>query len=570
MSERPPDATHSLPAATSISFSASVGAWILIVSVALASLGFFYSQGLSNLYGDGLAHSEGARRIFDSLTPGYPEIGSVWLPLFHLLASPLALSDFLWRTGLAGSLISTAAFVLTAGCLFHLAREINSNGAAAFLALAVFLLSPNALYLASTPLTEPLSLLWMVLVVYGLFRFQQGARLRALVGSALAAFLGTLTRYDGWGLLPWATLFVLLAVRGPWPIRLRQAALFAGIAGLGPALWLLHNAYRFGNPLEFYNGPFSAQAIYAHQVATTGFRYPTEGSLFGSARYYMADLRLVIGVWPLELAVLGLVAWAAERRERVRRSMALLFLVPLPFYVYSVADAAVPLYVPTLFPHTYYNLRYGLEMLPAVAILPSFLLSPRLAPQTRYALLAVLLGALLVEAVSAVRAGPRELAVVKEGLLNTPCRSERQQAIIRLLRAQYDGQTVLAAAGKWPCVMPAVGMAFRKTLSETNRKYWNKVRTEPEKWVGWIIRGEGDAVDELMRAYPQAFKGFELLRQETFPGEGSVAIYRRRAPGPRATNGVLNRRHARRGLPVWPCRGAPLWCSRDRVRQTGY
>ncbi len=86
----------------------------------------------------------------------------------------------------------------------------------------------------------------------------------------------------------------------------------------------------------------------------------------------------------------------------------------------------------------------------------------------------------------------------------------------------------MVAAGKWPCVMPQVGIPFHKTLTETNRKYWSKLRSEPGKWVEWIIRGQGDPVDDLMRAYPQAFVDFELLQQYSFPPEGSVAIYRRR------------------------------------------
>ena len=85
----------------------------LILGVTALSLHFFYARGLSNLYGDGLAHMEGARRIFDSITPGYEEIGSVWLPLYHLICAPLAINDFLWRSGLAGGLVSSAAFALT-------------------------------------------------------------------------------------------------------------------------------------------------------------------------------------------------------------------------------------------------------------------------------------------------------------------------------------------------------------------------------------------------------------------------------------------------------------------------
>ncbi|MGD1156590.1 MAG: glycosyltransferase family 39 protein [Terriglobia bacterium] len=502
----------------------------LILGVTCAGLYFFHSRGLSNLYGDGLAHMEGARRIFDSVTPGYEEIGSVWLPLYHLICAPLALNDFLWRTGLAGSLVSSVAFAVTCYFLFRLGAEINRNVAAGLVALGVALLCPNLLCLASTPLTEPLALLWAVLVVYALFRYAQSGSGRTLLGAAAAAFLGTLTRYEEWYVLPFATLLVLLIRREPWKRCLRHAALFAGVAGAGPVLWILHNAYRYNNPLEFYNGRFSAKAIYAHQLATTAFPYPTDGSLLLSAHYYLEDLKLVIGVWALELAVLGVVAWCARFREFRRSAVALLFIVPLPFYIQAMAYAAIPLYLPTLFPHTYYNLRYGLEMVPAVALFPSFVLSARLGRNLRVGLLVVFLVLLGRQFFVLASAGAEELAVVKEGILNTPCRSKRQQAVIQFLRGHYDGKRVLLAVGKWPCVMPEVGIYFGSTISDANRKYWSRMSREPEKWVEWIIQARGDAVDGLMRAYPEAFKDFEVVDEGEFPGEGDFRIYRRRSP----------------------------------------
>jgi hypothetical protein len=499
-----------------------------IAAVTLAALHFFYSRGLTNIYGDALAHMEGARRIFDSLTPGYEEIGSVWLPLFHLLAAPLAVSDFLWRTGLAGSIVSSAAFAGTAWLLYRLGTGINGCRSAGILALAGILLSPNLLYLAGTPLTEPLAIFWAVLVVYELFRYRETGRLRTLLGAAGAAFLGTLTRYDEWYVLPFAALFVLLARRQTWESRIRHALIFSIVSGAGPMLWLLHNAWRFGNPLEFYNGPFSAQAIYAHQLATTAFPYPTDGKLLLSARYYFEDLKLVLGIWPLELAILGLVACTANRRVWGRRAAAFLFLVPLPFYIHALASAALPLYLPTLFPFTYYNLRYGVEMVPALAIFPAFLL-PRVLPRRlRYGLLAFFVIVLAWQSHSLVAGGAERLAVVKEGVLNTPCQSPRQQAVVRFLRGNYDGQRVLVASGKWPCVMPQVGIPYRNTITEMNRSYWRRLRPDAGKSVKWIIRGEGDAVDELMRADLQAFADFELLERDSFRNEPSVAIYRRR------------------------------------------
>ena len=443
---------------------------LLILGVTCASLHFFYTRGLSNLYGDGLAHMEGARRIFDSITPGYQEIGSVWLPLYHLICAPLAINDFLWRTGLAGGLVSSAAFALTAYLLFRLGAEINRNLAAGLVALAGVLMCPSFLYLASTPLTEPLALLWSVLVAYSLFRYSQSGSWKSLAGAAVAAFMGTLTRYEGWNVLPFATLLVFLIRPYPWRQRFIRALFFAGVAGSGPLLWLIHNAYRYHNPLEFYNGMGSAKDIYAHQLATTAFPYPTDGSLLLSGRYYLEDLKLVIGVWALELAALGLVAWCASLRESRRGAVAVLFIVPLPFYIQAMAYAAVPLYVPTLFPHGHYNLRYGMEMIPAVALFPSFVFSPRLGRNLRIILLIICVALLGRQFAQMTAGGPRELQVVQEGIRNTPCRAQRQRAIIEFLRAHYDGKRLLVASGKWPCVVPRSWHLFSQYPQQSESK----------------------------------------------------------------------------------------------------
>ena len=521
-------ATPQLDEGETLSCREGAAIWFLILASMFSSLGFFYARGLTNLYGDGLAHMEGARRIFDSLTPGYQEIGTVWLPLYHLVVAPLAINNYLWRTGLGGSLVSTAALAIAAWFVFRLALEMNRNKAAAALGLAVFLICPSMLYLASMPMTETLTNLWYVLVVYGLFRFQQTGRARPLLGASAAVFLGTLTRYDGWFLIPFAVLFVFFARRTLWRTRLQHAILFAAISGLGPLLWCIHNAYRFGNPLEFYNGATSAKAIYAHQVATTAFRYPTDGSLVMAARYYLADLVLVIGPWSLALALLGVVAWAAGRSDRARRSAALLLLVPFVFYVNALAYGAAALYVPTLFPFTYYDLRYGLEVLPGVAVFSSFLLPRALPRMRRHVILGGLLIILLGQAGRMVSHGINELPIVKESILNTPCRSARQQALIRLLRSRYDGEMLLLTRGGWPCVLPELGIPFRKTISELNREYRGRLRTEPHQVVAWVIRGDGDGVDQLMRAYPGAFARFQLVERVEVRGEGSVAVYRRR------------------------------------------
>src|SRR6201999_1336581 len=57
----------------------------------------------------------------------------------------------------------------------------------------------------------------------------------------------------------------------------------------------------------------------------------------------------------------------AAARARAESGLWLLWL-PLPFYIYSVAYGSVPIFIPQLWPHSYYNSRYGMELLPALAL----------------------------------------------------------------------------------------------------------------------------------------------------------------------------------------------------------
>jgi len=88
---------------------------IVLVSLAVLSAGavaFVQWHGWALYYGDAEAHLEIARRVVDSRTPGYSQIGTVWLPLPHVLMLPLVANDWLWRTGLAGAIPSAICFVV--------------------------------------------------------------------------------------------------------------------------------------------------------------------------------------------------------------------------------------------------------------------------------------------------------------------------------------------------------------------------------------------------------------------------------------------------------------------------
>ena len=76
----------------------------LAIFISVFSFLFFNRRGDVLLYGDAVAHINIARRVFDSKTPGLLQLGTVWLPLPHLLILPFIVNKNMWQSGMGGSI----------------------------------------------------------------------------------------------------------------------------------------------------------------------------------------------------------------------------------------------------------------------------------------------------------------------------------------------------------------------------------------------------------------------------------------------------------------------------------
>src|SRR3989304_2417641 len=96
-------------------FNKNVLALILIVAigVAISSFLIFYVNGLGLAYNDARSHLDIGRRVVEGLKPGLAQLGSVWLPLPHILMMPTVWNDFFWHSGLSGALQSMFSYVAT-------------------------------------------------------------------------------------------------------------------------------------------------------------------------------------------------------------------------------------------------------------------------------------------------------------------------------------------------------------------------------------------------------------------------------------------------------------------------
>ncbi|HZT30650.1 MAG TPA: glycosyltransferase family 39 protein [Bryobacteraceae bacterium] len=491
--------------------------FVLLAVWSAAAVAYFYRQGFLLYYGDAEAHLNIARRIVDSRTPGYDQIGTVWLPLLHVLLIPFARVNHLWQSGLAAAFPSAAAFVLAGTFLFAAVRRIFASTAAAGAAAAIFALNPNLLYLQSTAMSEPLFLATLMGLLYFTVRFGRNPWWGSLGGAALACLAGTLARYEGWFLIPFGTLYVLCTGQHQ---RWRKALVFGAIASLGPLYWLAHNWWCCGSWLAFFSGPYSAKAIQGHA------RYPGEGDWGKAWLYFRTAARLTAGA---PLAALGLAGAAVALVRKAFWPLLLLLLPPL-FYVWSIHSAGTPIFVPDLWPHSYYNTRYGLALLPAAAFAAAAL--ALVAPQRARAAT----GAVLALAASApwlIHPGPENWITWKESQVNSEARRAWTRQAAEFLRGRYrPGSGIITTAGDLTGIFRTMGLPLKEVLSNDNWPLWPAAVARPGLflWEEWAVVTGGDRVQTALNWGFRDGPHYRLEKTIIVKGAPVLEIYRRTAP----------------------------------------
>ena len=96
----------------------------LAAAVSIGSFFYYLRHGDLLLYGDAVAHINIARRVFDSQTPGPLQLGTVWLPLPHILMMPFIVSRWMWQTGIGGAIPSMVAYLFSVMGIFQLVRGV--------------------------------------------------------------------------------------------------------------------------------------------------------------------------------------------------------------------------------------------------------------------------------------------------------------------------------------------------------------------------------------------------------------------------------------------------------------
>jgi hypothetical protein len=527
-----PKRAHNPPTADSGDPDLNLLALIACVA-SVSSFLFYYRQADVLLYGDAIAHINIARRVFDSKTPGLLQLGTVWLPLPHLLMMPFLISTDMWRRGAGGSIPSMAAYVFGAIGMFRLTRtafggKSGTRGpvrVAAWIAALIYAANPNLLYMQATAMSENLYLAFFIWTMVYFTESVQGDT-DALTKSAICLAAACLTRYDGWFLAAAmvAVIVVLFfrrrnsqAASAPlWPTQ-SDLIKFVLISAAAPALWLAYNAIVYRNPLEFVNGPYSAKAIEQKTQNSNNPGHPGSGNLLLSGRYFVKSVEDNIArnewlqrTWLL-LSVAAVLAMAFNRRGHTDPGRTLLWplaflFAPLPFYALSIAYGGVPVFVPNWWPFSHYNVRYGLQLLPAfavafAAVVYMVLRASGWDPRLR---LACVLGVVVLVTASYASVWRAIPICLEEARTNMHTRNQLQLEVASWLEKLPSDSTILMYVGDHVGALERAAIPIKRTINEGNHRVWKQPRdpdglweralADPGKYVDYVLAFDGDPV----------------------------------------------------------------------------
>ena len=209
----------------------------------------------------------------------------------------------------------------------------------------------------------------------------------------------------------------------------------------------------------------------------------------------------------------------------------LLLWVPLPFYMLSIAYSGVPIFLPEWWPFSYYNVRYGLEMLPAFSVFVA-LATHFLAGLVRNGRGKVLIRTVLFIFVAASYWSVwREQPVCyREAWINSRSRIVLETDLAARLKALPGNSTLVMYLGDHVGAVQRAGIPLRRVINEGNHRtwrqpfdpegLWEQALSNPSQHADFLVASEGDPVSTNVQT-----KGLIPIAQIRVPGQATATIY---------------------------------------------
>jgi len=425
---------------------------------------------------------------------------------------PAVWNDFMWHSGLSGALISMVSYVATGVIIYLFLKMLGVGMVGRLVGVFIFAANLNALYLQSTAMTELLLIATMTAGVYELVKWYKSEKLLHLIRSAFWIMLSTLVRYDGWFLLTLATLLIIFLSFKRWGYKVTEGKviLFLTLAGFGIFLWFLWNYLIFGDPLYFAFGPYSAK-VQQEALEQAGV-LATQGNVFLSLKLYLYSVVYNIGAFASVLSIGGIVALYLEKsiKKSVRIAAIVLLIVPLLFNVLALYLGHSVLFIQGISGNTWFNVRYGIMLLPAVAVFTGYLVH-KVRP------LAIVIVSLLL-LVNIFSFTNIDAVTIDDAKVGSSQKNVAEVSGWLRDNAKDEKGFILISVASHDAIVFSSGLKMRRFIHEGTGDYWENATTNPDQWARWIVMRTHDDNDSTFKLVKDTsgFAKYELIDSYPF------------------------------------------------------
>jgi hypothetical protein len=207
----------------------------------------------------------------------------------------------------------------------------------------------------------------------------------------------------------------------------------------------------------------------------------------------------------------------------------------VPFYALSVAYGGVPIFIPSWWPFSHYNVRYGLQLLPAFAAAVAMLVylavsSKGLKLRSQLACALALLAFVIASYASVARAGPVSL---REAQINMRSRNQLEAQLAAWLQKLPPDSTLLMYLGDHVGALQQAGVPLKRVINEGNHRVWKQPADEEGLWeralanpagyADYVVAFEGDPVWQAVQKQPP-----QAVVEIHASGQARAILYRTR------------------------------------------
>lgn len=481
--------------------------FLLSLLLSAGSTAYFFQEGTLIAYGDAESHLNISKRVIHSLTPGLAQLGGIWLPLPHLLMVPFVYIDYLWRTGLAGAIVSGICFIISSIYIYKTSFLLLNNKTASLVAYLVFVTNPNILYMQSTPMTElPLILFFVLSSYYFLLWLKNTDDILALIKAGLWGLCASLSRYDGWFLVAVQSVLVCVAnfafdnnltqwrqitwekFKHTFYKAEGQTILFTTLAFAGIVFWLSWDWIILGDPLYFTSSQFSAKSQQQGWLAKK--QLPAYHDLIESVKYYTVTSMSASGILLFGVAISGLILFIKDKTDPKKYFILPLLMVPYMFYVLTLFMGQSLIFIPHITPITFewtlFNVRYGVMMISIVAIFVAYCFHyvKSFGKIVILSLCCAQLGLYII--------GYSKVIAYDDGTIGLS--SNKNPDAQFWLAKNYDSGLVLMDDYKRIFSLIRTNIPMQKVIYIGNKPYWEESLKNPELYAKWIIIQKDDTM----------------------------------------------------------------------------